>query len=129
MTSNYGVQWTPGEKKVVNAEYRYVRDSFKNVDISSQWPLSKRWYGVGRISYSLQDKKILESLVGLEYQADCWVFRMGAQRFVTTARNTSTPIFFQLELNGLSKLGPGNALETFYKSIPGYARLNPGVGR
>ncbi|MES2900994.1 MAG: LPS-assembly protein LptD [Pseudomonadota bacterium] len=129
VTSNYGVQWTPGQKKVVNAEYRYVRDSFKNIDISSQWPLSKRWYGVGRISYSLQDKKILESLVGLEYQADCWVFRMGAQRFVTTLRNTSTPIFFQLELNGLSKLGPGNALETFYKSIPGYARLNPGVGR
>lgn len=128
-SSNYGVQWQPGAKKVVNAEYRYLRDSFKNVDVSSQWPLSLRWYGVGRVSYSLRDRKILESLIGLEYKADCWVFRMGAQRFVTTAQNTSTPIFFQLELNGLSKLGFGNPLESFYKSIPGYSRLNQETGR
>jgi LPS-assembly protein len=129
VTSNYGVQWQPGDKKVVNAEYRYVRDSFKNLDLSSQWPLSMRWYGVGRISYSLSDRKVLESLIGLEYKADCWVFRMGAQRFVTTAQRTSNPMFFQLELNGLSKLGFGSPLESFYKSIPGYSRLNQGAGR
>jgi LPS-assembly protein len=129
VSANYGLQWQPGDKKVINAQYRYVRDSFKNVDVSSQWPLSLRWYGVGRISYSLSDRKILESLIGLEYKADCWVFRMGAQRFVTTARNNSTPIFFELELNGLSKLGTGSPLESFYKSIPGYSRLNQGVGR
>jgi LPS-assembly protein len=128
-SSNYGVQWQAGAKKVVNAEYRYQRDSFKNMDVSSQWPLSLRWYGVGRVSYSLRDRKVLESLVGLEYKADCWVFRMGAQRFVTAAQTTSTPVFFQLELNGLSKLGLGNPLESFYKSIPGYARLNPESGR
>lgn len=129
VNAHYGVQWQPGDKKVINAEYRFVRDSFKNIDLSTQWPLSLRWYGVGRISYSLQDSKILESLIGLEYKADCWVFRMGAQRFVTTARNTSTPIFFQLELNGLSKLGFGSPLESFYKSIPGYSRLNQGAAR
>jgi LPS-assembly protein len=65
----------------------------------------QRWYGVGRVSYSLRDRKMLESLIGLEYKADCWVFRMGAQRFVTAAQKTSTPIFFQLELNGLSQAG------------------------
>jgi LPS-assembly protein len=124
VTSNYGVQWRPGDKKVVNAEYRYLRDAFKNLDVSSQWPLSMRWYGVGRVSYSLRDKRVLESLIGLEYKADCWVFRMGAQRFVTTANTTSTPIFFQLELTGLSKLGIGSPLESFYKSIPGYSRVN-----
>ncbi|MES2128683.1 MAG: LPS-assembly protein LptD [Pseudomonadota bacterium] len=124
-SSNYGLQWKPGEKKVINAEYRYLRDSFKNIDVSSQWPLSLRWYGVGRVSYSLRDRKILESLVGLEYKADCWVFRMGAQRFVTTAQRTSTNTFFSLELNGLAaNIGPGNALETLHKSIPGYSRVN-----
>jgi LPS-assembly protein len=127
--SNYGVQWRPGEKKVLNAEYRYVRDSFKNVDLSSQWPLSLRWYGVGRVSYSVLDKKVVESLAGLEYKADCWVFRMGAQRFVTAAITTSTHIFFQLELNGLSRLGLGNPLESFNKSVPGYSSLNPAARR
>ncbi|MDB5747862.1 MAG: OstA organic solvent tolerance protein [Massilia sp.] len=128
-SQSHGVRWTPGPMKVLNAEYRYVRDSFRNVDVSAQWPLSMRWYGVGRVSYSLRDRRLLESLVGLEYKADCWVFRMGAQRFVTAAQTTSTPMFFQIELNGLSRLGFGNPMESFYKSIPGYTRLNSNVGR
>lgn len=128
-SSNAGLQWSPAPMKVLNVEYRYQRDSFRNADLSGQWPLSARWYGVGRVSYSLRDKKLLESLIGLEYKADCWVFRMGAQRFVTAAQTTSTPIFFQIELNGLSRLGFGNPLETFNKSIPGYTRLNTNVGR
>jgi LPS-assembly protein len=123
-SSNFSAQWQPGPLKVINAAYRFQRDSFRNLDLSAQWPLSLRWYGVGRMSYSLRDRKVLESLIGLEYKADCWVFRMGAQRFVTAAQTTSTPVFFQLELNGLSRLGFGNALDSFYKSIPGYTRLS-----
>jgi LPS-assembly protein len=129
------VQWNPAPMKVLNLEYRYQRDTaglltgFRNADVSGQWPLSQRWYGVARASYSLRDRKLLEGLTGLEYKADCWIFRMGAQRFVTASQTTSTQYFFQLELNGLSRLGPGNALETFNKSIPGYTRLNTNVGR
>jgi LPS-assembly protein len=134
-SSNLGVQWQPAPMKVLNVEYRFQRDTFgiangfRNADVSGQWPLTQRWYGVSRVSYSVRDRKLLESLIGLEYKADCWVFRMGAQRFVTAAQTTATPIFFQLELNGLSRLGFGNPLETFNKSIPGYTRLNTNVGR
>jgi LPS-assembly protein len=151
-SSNLGVQWQPAPMKVLNVEYRYQRDTFtlvpgaansnstnpdvvgagngfRNAEVSGQWPLGRRWYGVSRVSYSVRDRKLLESLLGLEYKADCWVFRMGAQRFVTASQQISTPIFFQLELNGLSRLGFGNPLETFNKSIPGYTRLNSNVGR
>ncbi|XLZ69210.1 LPS-assembly protein LptD [Massilia sp. SR12] len=126
-TSNMTLQYTPGAYKVINAGYRYVRDSFKNADLSTQWPISAKWYGVGRVSYSLRDHKILESVVGVEYNCDCWVFRTGAQRFVTTANKTSTQFFFQLELNGLSKFGIGNPLEVLKNSIPGYRRVNDGI--
>ncbi|MGO4378965.1 LPS-assembly protein LptD [Pseudoduganella sp. RAF19] len=129
VSSNLTLQYQPGPKKVINAGLRYLRDSFKNADFSSQWPLSDRWFGVGRVSYSLQDHKVLDSLIGLEYNCECWVFRMGAQRFVTTANKTSTQIFFQLELNGLSKFGIGNPLEVMKNSIPGYQRLNEGYRR
>ncbi|MEW7848031.1 LPS-assembly protein LptD [Massilia aurea] len=140
-SSNVSVQWRPGKMKAVNAEYRYQRDSFRNIDLSAQYPISKRWYGVARVSYALRSYgvgqtvnpstggKLIESLIGLEYQADCWVFRMGAQRFVTAAQTESTPIFFQLELNGLSRLGLGNPLESFNKSVPGYTRLNAANSR
>jgi LPS-assembly protein len=127
VSSHYTVQWKPAPKKVLNVGYRELRDVFKNADLSAQWPISKRWYGVSRVSYSMLDKKLLESLVGLEYNGDCWIFRMGAQRFVTTANTVSTPIFFQLELSGLSKFGMGNnALQTMSGSVPGYQSLNPG---
>jgi LPS-assembly protein len=134
-SSNLGVQWRAGLMKVLNAEYRMQRDNlnasgvslkdgFRNADISAQWPLSQRLYGVGRVSYSVRDKKLIEALVGLEYKADCWVFRAGASRFVTTSQTTSTPIFFELQLNGLSGLGPGNPVESFRKAVPGYSRLS-----
>ncbi|WP_229256878.1 LPS-assembly protein LptD [Duganella lactea] len=129
VSQSYSAQWVPGAKKVLNLSYRYLRDSFKNVELSSQWPIFDRWYGVGRINYSMLTKKILESLVGLEYNADCWVFRTGAQRFVTTSTKQSTQIFFQLELNGLSHLGVGSPLEAMKSTIPGYQRLNDGYGR
>ena len=131
-SSNVGFSWRPAAMKVINAEYRQQRDnnatyansltSFRNVDVSGQWPLTERLYGLARVSYSLVDKKILEGLVGVEYKADCWVFRAGAQRFVTTSQTTSTQTFFQLQLNGLSAFGPGNAVESFSKSVPGYQR-------
>ena len=129
VSESYTAQWVPGAKKVLNLGYRYLRGSFKNIELSSQWPIFQRWYGVGRVSYSVQDKKILESLLGLEYNADCWVFRTGAQRFVTTSTKASTQIFFQLELNGLSHLGVGSPLEAMKSSIPGYQRLNEGYSR
>ncbi|WUR13669.1 LPS-assembly protein LptD [[Empedobacter] haloabium] len=124
VSSSLNMQFQPGAKKVVNAGYRYLRDSFKNVDFSTQWPISQKWYGVGRLSYSMKDHRILESLIGVEYNCDCWVFRAGAQRFVTTANKTSTQFFFQLELTGLSKLGIGSPLEVMKNSIPGYQRIN-----
>lgn len=126
---NYSVNWQPAPKKALNVGYRYLSQNFKNIEISGQWPLSTSWYGVGRISYSLEDKRILESLIGLEYDGGCWVFRMGAQRFVTSAQQVATPIFFQLELNGLSRLGVGNPLDALTKTIPGYQRLNPTAAR
>jgi LPS-assembly protein len=135
-SSNLGVQYQPAPMKVLNVEYRFQRDTFgqtngfRNADVSGQWPLGRRWYGVSRVSYSVRDRKLLESLVGLEYKADCWVMRIGAQRFVTAAQKMTSQVSFQIELNGLSSLSLGNnPLETFNKSIPGYTRLNTNVGR
>jgi LPS-assembly protein len=122
-SANYGVQWQPGPKRVLNAEYRYLKGSFEQLNLSGQWPLAPRVYGVGRVSYSLPERRTTESLVGMEYNADCWVLRMVVQRFATAARDATTTFFLQLELNGLSKLGP-NPLEALSKNIPGYQRVN-----
>lgn len=123
--STYGASWQPAPKKVLNLQYRLDRTSenLKQFDVSAQWPLFQRWYAVGRANYSIPDGKIAEGLLGLEYQADCWVFRIVAQRIPTTSTKASTSFFIQLELNGFSKVG-SNPMEALKSSIPGYQRIN-----
>jgi LPS-assembly protein len=121
--SNYGLSWRPAPKKVLNLEYRYQRDALEQVDFSVQWPLTDRWYAVGRSNYSLRDKKLVEGLAGFEYKDDCWALRFVAQRFATNAISNTTTFFIQLELNGLSRLG-SNPLEILKKNISGYQSTN-----
>ncbi len=123
--SVYGVSWQPEPKKVLNLQYRLDRtnENLKQIDLSAQWPIFQRWYAVGRANYSIPDNKVAEGLLGLEYQADCWVFRLVAQRIPTTSTRASTSFFIQLELNGFSKVG-SNPMEALKSSIPGYQRIN-----
>ena len=122
--ANLGVQWQPAPKKVLNLQYRRdLLNAVKEVDVSSQWPISQRWYGVGRVNYSLLDKKIAEGLIGMEYKADCWVFRAVAQRIPTSTDNAVKAFYVQIEFNGLTKLGP-NPLEALRTSIQGYQQVN-----
>jgi LPS-assembly protein len=83
----------------------------------------QRWYAVGRVDYSIHDHKIVQGLVGIEYKADCWVFRFGGQHTQTATNISSTSTFFQLELNGLTQLG-SNALEAIRLNVPGYQAIN-----
>jgi len=39
-----------------------------------------------------------EGLMGLEYKADCWIFRVVAQRIPTATGKSTSTLFFQLEL-------------------------------
>ncbi|WP_423044059.1 LPS-assembly protein LptD [Undibacterium sp. Dicai25W] len=119
--STYGIRWQPEPKKVLNLAYRTQRDTLEEVDISGQWPMSRRWYAVGRTNYSLMDRKVVDGLVGVEYKADCWALRFVAQRFALTSLNNNTGFSIQLELGGLGRLGVGNdPIEALKRNISGY---------
>ncbi|EJL92596.1 organic solvent tolerance protein OstA [Herbaspirillum sp. CF444] len=125
--STFGGRWQPAPKKVLNLTYRLDRTNssglLKQFDVSGQWPISQRWYAVSRINYSIPDKTVAEGLLGMEYQADCWVFRLVAQRIPTSSSKASTSFFIQLELNGFSKIG-SNPMDALKSSIPGYQIIN-----
>jgi LPS-assembly protein len=76
---------------------------------------------LARVNHSLQDKRLLEGLLGVEYNHGCWEFRLVAHRFTTATQQYSNSIQMQLELKGLSRLGI-NTLETLRQNIPGYRR-------
>ena len=125
---NFGIRYQPALNKVVNLGYRFtdqqiVSPSIHQINVSAQWPLGAGFYAVGRFNWDLQASQPVERLAGIEYNAGCWIVRAVAQAFPTSAGQTTTNFFLQLEFDGFSKIG-ANPLEALRRSIPGYTRLN-----
>lgn len=117
-------RYNPEAGKLLNLGYRFTRNTLRQMDISTQWPLSGRWHGVGRFNFSLQDGRILEALGGLEYNDACWALRLVAQSFATATKESTTGVFIQLELNDLVPIGVGDPLAVLRSSVSGYTKLN-----
>jgi LPS-assembly protein len=82
------------------------------------------WYSVGRVTHSMRDKRVINSLIGLEYDAGCWIGRVVAERVALGQSKANTRIMFQLELLGLSQLALGaNPLRVLQQNVPGYRLL------
>jgi LPS-assembly protein len=136
------LRYSPGPFRTVNATYRLARGQSEQAELGWQWPISGAgvpeaavrrgtsggsscsgtWYSVGRVLYSLQDRRVTDALVGFEYDAGCWIGRMGVERRSTGRTEANTRWMFQLELVGLGRLGniPLNVLRD---NIPGYRLL------
>lgn len=120
---NLGGRYRPEAGKVLNVAYRYSRNLLGQIDVSAQWPLFGGWHGVGRYNYSTKEKRVIETIGGLEYDGGCWVGRFVVQRLATIADRPTTALFFQLELNDFSRIG-SNPLQLLRRSIPGYGVIN-----
>ena len=134
--STAGARYSPGPYRVLNLAYRLTRDTSEQIDTSVQWPLSNVWpgqtedqgpvtgkyYGLARANYSLYDGRMVDTLLGLEYDAGCWLGRVVLQRSQLDINSAVQSVFFQLEFVGFSKLGisPDKALAN---SIPRYQAL------
>jgi len=119
-----GARYQPAPGQVLNLSYRETVNTQRQTDVSAQWPVGGGWVGLGRWNYSLRDGRTLESLVGFEYNADCWSLRVVAHRFAIATNQFSSTFFVQLELNGLSRLG-SSPMETLRRNIGGYFQADP----
>lgn len=138
--ASVGLRWQPKPFSVVGLYYRYNRtgtydpnsnfrridfhhlgsdSDFRQIDFSTQWPLGGNYYVVSRLNYSLLEKKWVEAMVGIEYQADCWTLRTLAQRYLRSNKEYETKFYFQVELRGLGAIG-SSPLSALKESIFGY---------
>ena len=144
-----GARWAPGPFRTVGATYRYARGLSEQVELGWQWPVagaareldgdraaaatggrcSGAWYSVGRVVYSLRDSRFTDSVLGLEYDAGCWIARVVALRLSTGLSEATTRLALQLEFTGLSRLNVGaNPLKVLKDNIPGYRMLRDDDG-
>ena len=77
---------------------------------------------MGRLNYSRYDKKLVDAVLGIEYDGCCWIGRAVLQRTQNGVTSSNTRILFQLELVGLSRLG-SNPLEILKTNVPRYQYL------
>lgn len=120
---NLGASYRPAPGRTLNFGYRFIDQASEQVDLSGQWPLASRWYGMFRYNYSFQDDKLVEGLAGLEYNGGCWAVRGLFQHLATKEDQSSDSFFLQLELTGMGRLG-ANPLDVLKQSVPGYRPSN-----
>ncbi|OGT03969.1 MAG: organic solvent tolerance protein [Gallionellales bacterium RIFCSPLOWO2_02_60_31] len=120
---NIAARYRPELGKSLDLGYRFARNTLRQIDLSGQWPLSSRWRAMGRLNYSLQDGKTLESIAGLEYNQSCWALRFVAQRITVAAQQANTGIFLQLELNDFVSVGL-DPIAVLKQNVPSYTKLN-----
>jgi LPS-assembly protein len=126
----FGLRYSPERSKTLNINYRAIRElatlsgpvRVKQVDVSAQWPVYRGIYVVGRVNYSIADRRTTEGVLGLEYDGCCYVVRAVAQRLTTSTTTATNTFFLQLELNGLGRVG-SNPLDVLKRNVPGYSLL------
>jgi LPS-assembly protein len=81
-----------------------------------------RWYSVGRMNFDMREGKLVDSVIGLEYDGGCWIGRIVLDKLQTSTSTANRRIMFQLEFVGFSRLG-ANPLQTLKENIPRYQYL------
>jgi LPS-assembly protein len=140
-----GARYSPGHYRVLNAAYRYQRDLSEQIDISWQWPLNDLWgdrgldlgagrgqgegryYMVGRMNYSINENRLVDTILGVEYDAGCWISRFVIERVQTSASTATERLMFQLEFVGFTRLGI-SPQKTLTQSISRYQNLRDSFG-
>jgi LPS-assembly protein len=140
-------RYNPEQYHNLSAAFRFqapstptATDGDKSFDVGWQWPLNDlwgdkgkdlgpgkgqgggRWYSVGRLNYSLQDKKLTDGVIGFEYDGCCWIGRIVLQRITTGLVTANTRLMFQLEFVGFSSIG-SSPMQALRQNIQRYQPL------
>ncbi|TSE19708.1 LPS-assembly protein LptD [Tepidimonas alkaliphilus] len=139
-------RYQPGPYRVLSAAYRNNETTVARsrlLDVAWQWPLAAlrgpapqpvpgqglgpgQWYSVGRLNYSLLERRIVDLVAGFEYDAGCWIARVVLERLQQSRTSANQRILFQLEFSGFSRLG-SNPLQALRQHIPRYQYLREDV--
>jgi LPS-assembly protein len=129
-----GARYSPSNFRVFNVAYTFQRDLSEQIDTSWQWPLSDlgaapqtdlaegRYYALGRLNYSLSDGRLVNTVLGVEYDAGCWIGRMVMERIQTSVDTANQRLMFQLEFVGFARVGLSPE-KTLSSNIPHYRNL------
>jgi len=128
--SSVGAGWRPTPGRSLNFAYRNVWNpptdgtnsgvtQTDQYNAFGEWPIFKKYRVLGRWGYDALTAKTLNTLVGLQYDADCWTARFAYSQARNTSQITTTQVLFQLEFRGFASVG-NNPVDVMRLNVPGY---------
>jgi len=116
---NIGLRYNPTPGKSLNLSYRYTQGTLNEYVGSTQWPIGSGYYALANLDYSVLDRKPVEIVTGIEYDAGCWQSRFVVQRVQTATAQANYAFFYQLVLGGMTSIGT-SPLDLLHRTITGY---------
>jgi LPS-assembly protein len=107
---------------IINAAYRYRRNSLEQTDLSFVVPVNPNWSLYGRWNYSLRDNQTIEALGGFQWKSCCVAVRLLGRQYIRSFDSRQNlGLYLEIELNGLGSFGRDTA-RLLDNAILGYAR-------
>ena len=136
--SQSNIDYQFSENQTIQLNHRYTRDvsgiRIEQVSLLGNVILNENWQVVGRLTQDLQQKRSLESYLGMQYNSCCWGIRVSYHRHINSNleeqnfNNDNRDAFdsgFKIEFvyNGMSgKRSQNSIADMFNSSIFGYKR-------
>lgn len=142
--ASFGARFNPSNYRTISTSLRHQRssptDATRIIDTAWQWPISDlwadwgndlgpgrglgedRWYSVARVNYNMTESRVMDTLMGFEYDAGCWLGRVVLERSRITTTSAVSRIMFQMEFAGFSRVGVSPFSE-LKNNIPKYQML------
>lgn len=121
-----GLTYTPTTEQTVSLSHLYDDSYYKQIDLAGVWRIDETWRTFWRWNYSIEYKKSIDMIAGVEYADCCWGVRLIARRQREDLVNNSKPensLYLEFVLRGLGNVGndTGTMLQDV---IPGYHAID-----
>ena len=118
------LRYTLDEDRFVDLSHYYNRNDYDQISLSGVWRINDRWRGFARQDYSFHASRAFNSVLGVEYDDCCWVWRLAGRHYRDSPESNEqhNAVYLEFVFKGLGNMGSrsGGMLEN---QIDGFRRL------
>ena len=107
ISGQLGLSYNDKKNRSISSEYRYRDGSLEQLDLSFSTPVKNNWRLFGGWNHDLQNSRILENELGIEYANCCIKSKLVARKFLTSGNDTyDNAILMEFSFKGLGTFSP-----------------------
>ncbi|MGB0845318.1 MAG: LPS-assembly protein LptD [Thiolinea sp.] len=106
--SQLRINYKDRKERILNLGYSQRKGEYEATHLSFATPVTQEWKFAGGYEHDLQNDRMLEALLGMEYRSCCWKGRIAGRKYLLSDNTTyDDAIFIEVELKGLGNFGSG----------------------